>query len=1648
MRTPRAIVCVFLLAAPAFGAAPVVVVNGPPVDATGVGATASLELTATDADGTAVTVEFFGRKTAPAQPGPDFVLGTLPDTQFYSQNSGGTRAEIFHAQTQWYVNQRAALNLAFISHMGDFVQSGNNAPAEWIIADTAMDRIEDRLALSLAYGIPWGGAPGNHDTANASGTGWGDPNGSAAMFNQNFGVARFLGRNYYGGNYGANNNNNYQLFRASGLDFIVIHLTYRTATVTAGEQAALDWADALLKAHPDRRAIVTSHWIIGTGNPAPFEGPGQRIYNNLRDNPNLLLLLCGHVHGEGRRVDVFEGRTVHTVLQDYQGEANGGNGWLRYFIFSPANNTISARTYSPTLDQSRTDAATQFTLAANLQGAVMDWVSLDTVPVNAGVGSATLEWTGLETGSRYEWYATANDGTTTTTTPVRRFSTVEAADPVVALSAPAPGASFSAGSTIPLAASASDADGVITHVEFYVGNVKLGEDATPPYEASWAGATPGEYVLAAVARDNSQRATLSDLVDIIVGNELPIVALTSPLGGATYDALAMIILEALATDGDGMVTAVEFFANGVKIGEDLAAPFAFDWSGVPSGSYALTARATDNFGSIVTSGTVPVTVTNAVNAAPAIVLTTPVAGSIVIAGAPLALTATASDADGIVQLVEFFDGANKLGEDGTAPFTWTWPAVPLGGHTLSARARDNDGGVTTSLVVAISAVAPPPPTFSYSQNFNSMGSSGQNPPAGWSIRNAVGSATTWSTSVPAANVAGMVTVAGTLLASNSPTAGNIRGYNSSVSGSTSDRVLSTCPTGNAGSAIQLQLSNTSGGPLVTLNLGYVIYRDNASSGANELPGFWLFYSLDGGATWTNVAALNPVLSGTSGVVVPNTVGATTVPSTLIYLPSPWNAGATLLFRWVDDNANSFTDQVIGLNNVTLTGSGPVTGNTPPAVVLTAPANNAVFTAPINLTLTATASDLDGSVARVEFFQGATKLGEDLNAPYTFSWLNVPLGSHLLTARATDNTNATTTSSVATLTIQPPPNLAPAVALTFPANNASFTAPANLTLTATANDTDGVVTRVEFFAGDTELGEDTLAPFEFTWTNVPVGAFVLTARAVDDDGATTPSAAVSIVVNGAVNLAPVVTLTAPGAGADFVAPAAITLAANATDADGTVARVEYFQGATKLGETTSLPHEFLWENVPAGAYLLTARATDAAGATTTSAPVAITVAANPAADTDGDGIPDTYESAYGLDPGNPNDADLDRDGDLHSNRLEYALGTAANVGNRTGLPTVALGVGADAGRLLFSFNRLRSTLTYVVQASDDLKTFTNLATNPGDVGTLVTVIDPNTTSAKRYLRLSITDGVSTVATTPLGRVRLSFPQNQQITFNLPLHEVVGAIGGRPAGFITAVGASTLDSTGAGWSAGQLSQAATPYFVRITSGAARGRTFQISSATAHTATRLTVINGGTNLTALGIVPGTDTFEIIPGDTLAGLFPPGLISAGTFATGDMLGRWTGTAVANYYFDGANWRTQAGAIANTVVLRFDDGWFMVRRGPTTNWTLLGQAPATDAAAVVVRGGYSVVSLLPVEQTFGEFALQTRLPAWTSNPANPAAGDHVQLTDGAGGATVNYFDGTRWRRQGGVDVTDVLLLQAGRPMIIVRPTGTGSTVLTQAKTY
>lgn len=380
--------------------------------------------TVSDPDGGNLTITYFGRpKIAPVSTNQKFTIILLPDTQYYTAEPQGTfggNNSMFKAQTSWIVNNRAARNIAFVGQLGDCSQNGNTFEVEWKRVDTAIKTIEDPVLTGLAQGMPYGLSVGNHDQSPIGG----GASASTTRFNQYFGFSRYTGKDYYGGHFGTNNDNHYELFTASGIDFLVISMEYDTNPAAD----VLDWAAGLVQTYNNRKVIVMTHFGINeTGSPQPsFGTQGAAIYNKLRSFPNFMLFVCGHIHqtdGEARRSDTFNGNTVHTVLSDYQGRGpGGGNGLLRIMEFDPATNKVDVKTYSPVSNTFETDDDSQFELSMNLTP-TNNFTRLGQLTNVASGSRPCFTWNGLNANTEYEWYMEVSDGTTTTTGPVWSFGT-------------------------------------------------------------------------------------------------------------------------------------------------------------------------------------------------------------------------------------------------------------------------------------------------------------------------------------------------------------------------------------------------------------------------------------------------------------------------------------------------------------------------------------------------------------------------------------------------------------------------------------------------------------------------------------------------------------------------------------------------------------------------------------------------------------------------------------------------------------------------------------------------------------------------------------------------------------------------------------------------------------------------------------------------------------------------------------------------------------------------------------------------------------------------------------------------------------------------------------------------------------------------
>jgi hypothetical protein len=385
------------------------VIANPLINTVNVPTNTILAVNVSDTEANAMTVAYYSRPCPPA-PGPDFTIMVIPDTQFYTSELNGGKNAMYKSQMNWIVANRISQNIVFVEGVGDCVQNGDAVLNEWLRVDTCVKIIENPVTTNLTHGMPYGINVGNHDQSPT-----GTPGGTV-LFNQFFGESRFTGRPYYGGHYGSNNNNNYQLFSAGGLDFIVINIEFSTIV----PPAVITWMQNLLNTYSNRRAIIGSHNIMSQA--LQFGAQGQAIYNSVRNYPNVFLMLCGHLSEEGKRVDTYNGNTITTLLSDYQNRTNGGNGWMRIMKFSPANNTISVKTFSPWLNQYETDTNSQFTFNYNMQPATsFSQVGNNTSIPSGSVSSVPLN--NLQPNTCYEWYTTVNDGSSTTTSPVWKFTT-------------------------------------------------------------------------------------------------------------------------------------------------------------------------------------------------------------------------------------------------------------------------------------------------------------------------------------------------------------------------------------------------------------------------------------------------------------------------------------------------------------------------------------------------------------------------------------------------------------------------------------------------------------------------------------------------------------------------------------------------------------------------------------------------------------------------------------------------------------------------------------------------------------------------------------------------------------------------------------------------------------------------------------------------------------------------------------------------------------------------------------------------------------------------------------------------------------------------------------------------------------------------
>jgi hypothetical protein len=218
------------------------------------------------------------------------------------------------------------------------------------------------------------------------------------------------------------------------------------------------------------------------------------------------------------------------------------------------------------------------------------------------------------------------------------------------------------------------------------------------------------YVGLAVTSTYASRVVRANFTNTLLSlgtssNQAPAVSLTSPAGSISIT--GPLALAATATDSDGSIASVAFYANTTLLATDTTSPYQATFSTSLPGVYAITAVAKDNVGTTTRSAARTVTVAG--TTATVVTLTSPQDGGTYTAPAQIALAATATAAGG-VQRVAFYANGTLLGTDTTSPYSWTWSNVPTGIYAVTAVAYDFAGAMTVSSTRDINVVAAGVPT--------------------------------------------------------------------------------------------------------------------------------------------------------------------------------------------------------------------------------------------------------------------------------------------------------------------------------------------------------------------------------------------------------------------------------------------------------------------------------------------------------------------------------------------------------------------------------------------------------------------------------------------------------------------------------------------------------------------------------------------------------------------------------------------------------------------------------------------------------------------------------------------------------------------------------------------------------------------------
>ena len=444
------------------------------------------------------------------------------------------------------------------------------------------------------------------------------------------------------------------------------------------------------------------------------------------------------------------------------GVCDGGNAAPSVALVSPLQDSLFSKNDNVVISINASDSDGSIALVT---------VSVDGQEIAQDTSAPySAVWTATVGSHQISVTATDNQGATSSAS-----ITVNVTDPNgniapnITLTQPTSSSQIEAGSLVSLTADASDSDGTVSEVLFYVDDLVVGSASTSPFSAQWQ-TVEGLHSFKAKAIDNDGAETTSAMVSVNVssgqvgggcagvpafvagtaynvGNEVennnhkyrcdvagwcsssaswayepgmgqywqdawsdlgicaivPTVTINSPSNNGYVLAGSNQVFSAAASDSDGSVSQVEFFASGISVGIDSSAPYSVTWQAVTLGEQQLKAVATDNEGNLG-EATISVTVTDAPLA---VSLTSPASGSTISLGKTVALTADASALTGNVTQVSFNVNGATIATDVNAPYSVDWTATAAGNYVVSATATDNQGNNATSAASTLKVVDKP-----------------------------------------------------------------------------------------------------------------------------------------------------------------------------------------------------------------------------------------------------------------------------------------------------------------------------------------------------------------------------------------------------------------------------------------------------------------------------------------------------------------------------------------------------------------------------------------------------------------------------------------------------------------------------------------------------------------------------------------------------------------------------------------------------------------------------------------------------------------------------------------------------------------------------------------------------------------------------